>query len=219
MVVMALAAAKAIEIFLYYIVPTTGEEVLRDWSHFYSRDVMLFIVFMVTIIRFYHGDSRYLERKYLEFPLHTFNPKDYSSIIRFTNIFWLAVHAILFYYLAASQRDFPLYFSIFGGLLLFNAVWLVITYILTPNKENLKYPLYWAVNNIIHVGFLIGLYFGTNELEASYSYIIFSTLAISNSFIDYLTAWPYYFPKIVEATQEPPTTEPRSSTEGKNASY
>ncbi|MFC1983555.1 hypothetical protein ACFLVO_00855 [Chloroflexota bacterium] len=203
-IVMGFAVKKAIETFIYYIEPSTGAEVLRDWQHFYLKDVMLFIIFILTMVRFYHGDSRYLDRTYLESQLRTFNPKTYSARNRFCDFCLLLIHAILFYSLAAHQRNFPIFFCIYGSLLLFNAVWLGIMSLRALRKEDVKYPLNWAINNVIHVCFFIALYLCTNKLEASYSYIIFFALAISNSLFDYLTTWPYYFPKIVEANQKPP---------------
>ncbi len=198
-IVMALAVEQAVETFIYYVDPTTGVEIIRDWRHFYMKDVLIFIIFIVTIVRFYHGDSRYLDRTYLESRLEGFGPRRAPSArSRFFDFYFLLCHAIIFYVLAASQRYFLYFFYVYIFLLFFNSIWLGTTYLRAPKKEDVRFPRNWAVNNIIHVYCLLSLYFLTNELASSYSHIAFFFLALSNSFFDYFTTWSYYFPRIEE---------------------
>jgi hypothetical protein len=206
-IVMALAVERAIETFIFYIDPNTGAEIVKDWQHIHLNDALLFIIFIVTIVRFYHGDSRYLDRTYLESQLRAVDPKLYSARNRFTDFYLLLIHAFLFYVLAASQRNFSLFFLTYTTLILFNSIWLGIMYLRAPNKKDVRYPRNWAINNIIHVCLFVGLYLLTNRLEASYSHIVFFTLVISNTFLDYFTTWPYYFPRVEEETQELPKPE------------
>lgn len=199
-IVMALAVEKAIETFIYCIDPMTGAEVIRDLQNFYIRDFLLFITFIFTIVRFYHGDCRYIDMTYLESWFKASDPESAPSPrSRFFDFYLLVLHAILFYALAASQRYFFYFFNIYASLLLINSIWLSTIYLRSSNKKNVRYPRNWAINNVVHLCFLAGLYFLTDGLAAPCAYIVFFSIAVSNSFFDYLTTWSYYFPEIKEA--------------------
>ncbi len=203
-IIMVLAVEKAVENFIYCIDPVTGNEILRDWQYLNLQDVFLFIIFITTAVRFYHGESRYLDRTYLESQLETFQAESYSARYRFFDFYLLLSHAILFYALAAFERQLVGFFYIYTALLVLNVIWLGIVCCREPIKAELRYPRRWIINNTIHACLLIILYFATNGLTAGNAYIVFFVLAMSNTFFDYFTTWPYYFPPIKgEEAREP----------------
>lgn len=187
-IVMALAVKKAVENFVYCVDPATGTQILRGWRHLYLQDILVFTTFITTIVRFYQGDSRYLDRTYLESCLDL-DPEYYFARNRFFDFYLLLFHAILFYALAASERQFLSFFYIYSTIILFNAIWLGVVYLRAPDKKRVLYPRNWSINNFFHFCLLIVLYFFTNGLKADYAYIIFFILASSNTFVDYLTTW------------------------------
>ena len=44
--IMVLATGKAIQNFIYYSEPVTGNEILRNWSDFTPQVIVLFLVFL-----------------------------------------------------------------------------------------------------------------------------------------------------------------------------
>lgn len=201
-IVMALAVAKAIEIFFYCYESDTGTETLKSVSDFSIRSLLLIFIFIFTIVRFYHGDSRFLHRVYLEIQLEKFNPKIYSFKWIIFDFYWLLWHAILFYTLAAYQSNFPYFFWIFLILLAADSIrQLGIRFFRALPEKDTQVAWKWCLNNFFHVIALILIYFFTRGLEANYSDIYFFIFALTNTLIDYYATYDYYFSPEIESAK------------------
>ncbi|MBI2953722.1 MAG: hypothetical protein HYY30_05370 [Chloroflexi bacterium] len=207
-VLMGFALKESIETFLYRI-DSTGHRFLRNLNDYDWVSVGVFLVFLVTLLRFFHGDSRYLDRKYLEMQLDDFNPNGFRSGKRFADMNMLLIHGIIFYALGVSQRDPVRFFAIYAGLLLFNSVWLVIAWRMSNERRGERgevrgakesedrFPLYWAKNNLVHFGAFVLLFFVASSSYDEWPFrLAVLALGASNCFFDYFLTWRYYFPKL-----------------------
>ncbi len=150
--------------------------------------------------RFLLGDLRYLDSRYVELQYEHFDPKRYRGVSRFVDFYSLLILGILFYALAASLSNPPMFYWIFIFILFFNSTWLCHCYYSTPandrNKPEIKNTRKWATNNIL-IGFLLFTFvFYSENLSSVCLLSIFFILANINSLIDYLLTWDTYFPKL-----------------------
>jgi hypothetical protein len=187
----------------------------RDCSTGFNASLSFIFVFVPMFIRFYFGDSRYLDEHYIEHrkwrPINEYmediNVK--ISKLRFLlDIVLLMVIGILFVFMALSIADTRIFFSITCGLLLFNIIWLTATSMLNSKQritEIIKQKRYdaphtWIVNNSMHVLCMVAVlllvpqtavFFGTNIQQ-----LVFLCLCISNSIFDVKLTRDFYLPKL-----------------------
>ncbi|HEX74099.1 MAG TPA: hypothetical protein G4N93_03000 [Dehalococcoidia bacterium] len=207
--IMVLAAGKAIQNLIYYVDPVTRNEVLRNWSDFTPQVVVLFLVFLFTMVRFYHGDTRYLDRTYLEAQLAEFDPEVHSYFDRILDFYILVFHGIIFYAMASFEREFVGFVTVYVILLYFNVAWLAVLYYRQRARirrgalgddsrqaamEVQRAAKWWIVNNMVCASLLVPLLFTTDCIKAPYSLTIFGIVAMANTIIDYLGTKYFYFP-------------------------
>ena len=63
---MSVPLIVALENVVFFTNPITGIWLLKDFNLIKIQDIFLFAVFLVTYARFYLGDLRYLDLKYLQ---------------------------------------------------------------------------------------------------------------------------------------------------------
>ena len=207
--IMVLAADKAIQNLIYYADPVTGNEVLRTWSDFTPQIVVLFIVFLFTMVRFYHGDTRYLDRTYLEAQLSEFDPKVHSYVDRILDFYILVLHGIIFYAMAAFQREFIGFATVYVILLYFNVIWLTVLYYRQGSRirkgilgaesrqaaiEVQRAAKWWITNNFVCASLLLPLLILGDHIKVAYGLVIFGIVAAANTIIDYTGTKYFYFP-------------------------
>ena len=171
--------------------------------------VVLFLVFLLTMVRFYHGDTRYLDRTYLEGQLAEFDPKVHSYLDRILDFYILVFHGIIFYAMAAYEREFVGFVTVYIILLYFNAIWLAVLYYrqrarigegaLGDDSRQAAIEVqgaakWWIVNNMICASLLLPLLFARDHMAAHWSLTIFGIVAMANTVIDYWGTRYFYFP-------------------------
>ena len=178
----------------------TGIAQIKDFRQIQLSDFLLFIVFLMLFVRFFLGDLRYLDSRYIELEIEDYNPKRHTPIHRIIDFTSLLIHGVFFYFLSATILNFPLYYKIFTGVLFFNSIWLFITYHTIQEEDRditeIKNCKTWAINNIIFVCLLVVFLLYSENLSLAYSLYVFFALATLNSIIDFLCTWDTYFLEI-----------------------
>lgn len=199
-IIMSVPLIIALENLLLSENKSTGVLQIKSFGLIQLSDLLLFIVFILMFARFFLGDLRLIDKKYLELQYEVFQPRRYKPISRFVDFFNLIIHAIFFYMLAASLLNFLMFYIIFTFILFFNAFWLITSFYLTPRMDRqiveIQNTLKWVVNNISHGLLLISYLLLFNGLTLNYSIYIFFILGVSNSIIDFIFTKETYFPKI-----------------------
>ncbi len=175
--------------------------------------------FIPIFVRFYFGDSRYLDEHYLEFRVW----KDVdifmadlraklSKTRRALDIVLLLTHGIFFVFLAKSINNPYLFVINYFFLLVLNVMWLHIIARVEAKKnkkygiereENsiINYPRIWVINNIIHIvilGGILGFQFYYSWFENSVLYWWCLVIIASNSGWDLYLTRLFYFPDLNE---------------------
>ena len=209
-VIMAVALKRAVEATFN---PPAGAEV-KTLSMFTAGEVAAFLVFLVTIARFFMGDMRHLDTTYLDPIMGTkeAGPGETRPLNRFLDFYLLLTHGIIFFYMATSIASTRYFFLFYTFLILFNTLWLVVITVLGANTvdhrsavEELKRrgavgflrtrppQTRWALNNTLFGGlFVLVLVYGS--LLSVPLLIPFVVLALGNSAVDYFLTWEFYFP-------------------------
>lgn len=197
-VVMSAPLIVALQNMIMHTNAETGIWDFRPWQEQNMTTSLLFLIFLVFFIRFFIGDLRYLDLKYLEFDQAASHIKDYSSISRFIDFISLIVHAIFFYILASAITNFTYFYQIILIILFINSIWLCLIYLKTKseNRQRLEISsaLKWVINNSICALILVVIYF----LDLSYflKFSIFLMVATVNTLADFIFSWNMYFPEI-----------------------
>jgi hypothetical protein len=219
-VVMGLSMVKAVDSLYVFLFEGNRPSIIAIGSF-----LSLFIVFLLVFIRFYFGDSRYLDEHYIEYrkwrPIEEYFkdiPVKISKKRTSLDIAMLMIFGILFVFMAKSLSHSKIFFATYFILLVFNIMWLQITIdlnikqrkTLIVQQERYDAPKIWVKNNFVHA--LLMLPFLWLKFSAVTSFIIpifkvsvqigeFSTLALlalcaMNSVIDFKLTSSYYFPNL-----------------------
>ena len=224
---------------------TTKAQISRECTaSAYSHSLvtaLLFLVFIVTWLRFLWGDNRLLDAKYVE--VLTFvddgardenNPElsnefrkhfwfiisSFRRIVLVFDILFVIFHGIIFLLLAKNINNHDVFVLLYLFLLLFNALWLMLSWMASRRKyydfwksyinqdrigevTALKGPWRWAINNLVHAIILMLIlinlrYFLVFQDDQYWFYASISSAAIffSNCLLDFLLTWSVYFPRV-----------------------
>ena len=212
-VVMGLAMVKAVDtLYGLLFVSREGEPLV----------LLLFtFAFLPTFIRFYFGDSRYLDAHYIEHrkwrPVAEYlvdTQKKISTVRMLLDITLLMVIGIAFVFMALSLSRPDIFYSTYLALLLFDVLWLVGAQRLDKNQrktpivvaeQDKNAPRFWVRNNLIRaIPFMMPCLFWyfsyppvqIDLLRMSVQQVILIALCITNSYFDIQFVKGYYFPKL-----------------------
>jgi hypothetical protein len=165
--------------------------------------------FVVTLIPYYHGTLRHLDRYHR--PPRPAPAHRGALLVDFGFIF---LQGCLFFALAkhiAQPRDFG---AILWVLLFSNVAWLVVTRLVffrevssvreawrrmreSPLPDH-RVPRHWLLNNLVFIGLLaVGLWGARPETGCADAVVaaLVAPLCLFRTWRDYQTAWPFYFPE------------------------
>lgn len=173
----------------------------------------LFVVFLVTVIPFFHGALRHMDDAYLD----ESSPMPRNGAL-FADFALLCIEGCLLLALATSVGAPRRFLGIWIMLLGLDACWAVGTHLVfsveagrrltvlrglvTARANLVTAHLEWAV---INVGTLlvVALYFAGTSTFAffdsdDFTVVFTLVLGIARTTIDYVTSWNFYFPPIAE---------------------
>jgi hypothetical protein len=198
-IIMSAPLILAMQILLIRQNTITGYLRFKNISDFTIYDFVLFVVYLLFYTRFFLGDLRYLDLKYLEGQSSDAYLDRYSPFSRFIDFFSLIIHAIFFYVLAASISNFHYFYFVSTAILIFNSAWLLFIYAFTDrdnyDRLEVKSSVGWCINNLITAAILLILsVYGNFNSKTLLFY--FAAIFIVNTVIDFSSAWKLYFPRI-----------------------
>lgn len=201
-IIMSAPLILAMEILVTQQNAITGVLQFKDFSLVNWTDVVMFFVFLSLYIRFFLGDLRYLDMKYLEKQNADTFMKRYHPFSRMLEFFADILHAVSFYVLAAAITDFHLFYIVIVFLLVLNALWLFITHLTSDrfdsSRTESKSSMIWMINNAATAFVLLicERYFA--DANQSFLLISFVVIMVINSIVDFFFSRHLYFPKIEE---------------------
>jgi hypothetical protein len=209
-VVMGLAMVKAVDTLYSILFDEIGTEKM-------VATLIFSCAFLPTFIRFFFGDSRYLDEHYIELrkwrPIDEYlaeTPKKISKGRIVLDIGSLLIIGLLFVFMARSLSHPAIFFASYWALLLFNIVWLTITLRLAVDQvqtksvlqERYRAPRLWIKNNLWHMILMGPCLFVMLRTPDSLSWKTLSmeflliALCVSNSTFDFGRTGYYYFPSL-----------------------
>jgi hypothetical protein len=146
------------------------------------RDIPELLALIVTVIPFYHGMNRHLERSYLE---RDAGPRHSALLLDFLAFF---VEAFILLAAAWSVRRGIQCFLFLGMLLFVDVVWGWICHLIhyVGGKSTV---LRWVAVNIVFIGA------GVLIWRAFHETWLLGILAVFRSIADYWSGWEFYFPR------------------------
>ena len=198
-IIMSAPLIMAMEILLVQQNPVNGFLQLKNISDFSLKDIFLFVIYLLLYTRFFLGDLRYFDLKYLEGQSSDAYLDRYSPFSRFVDFFSIIIHAISFYILAAAISNFQYFYYIATAILIFNSAWFLFMYAFTDrdnyDRLEVKSSMGWCINNIITATILMILSINGN-FSSRKLLLYFAVIFVLNSAIDFISAWKLYFPSI-----------------------
>lgn len=147
-----------------------------------------FLTFVVTIVPFFHGMNRHLDRCYLS---QNSNPIEGALLFDFFVFFMEAM--VLFSFAGTLSSGSLQCFLILAILLFFDSLWSIISYWIHYKKFT-RGPIVWCIINVITIVLLIFLYFH-QYFQPEIKPWLFFIIAFCRTVSDYYFCWPFYFPE------------------------
>jgi hypothetical protein len=184
-VIIALAIAQAIQNLLKSPGSTTVDLSLRQ----VSAGLPAFIAFLVTLVPFWQGMNRHLDRCYLE---KTAGVRQRVLLLDFAVFF---VEAIFLFAAGWSIKSDIKTFYWLGGLLGVDTVWSVAShYIHFPGTKS--HSVKWAAINVCAIVIAIFVV----EYPFQHKEFVLMVIAVGRSIADYVLCGDFYFPSTSNAS-------------------
>ncbi len=181
-VIVALAIGKAIQ--ATFIDTSTG---LFKFDSSLFNYLPAFLTFVVTIVPFYHGMNRHLDKCYIE---NTERHVEGALLFDFLVFFFEA--SILFSF-STSIKSGLQSFLVLGVLLLVDIFWALISHWIHYRKFKPS-VVRWSLINSGAIALGVFIYLNTSYTQGSKAFLLF-VIAIIRSALDYGFLWRFYFPK------------------------
>jgi hypothetical protein len=193
-VVVALALGQAIR----GLVTSPRADTLATFSEVLAR-IPPFGAFLVTLVPFFHGMNRHLDRCYLDRSIAF--PRWGAFLFDFCVFF---VQSSLLFLIALSLSDPPRAFLFVGLLLFLDVLWGLTSHAINPSPG--EHPLRWAVVNIVTLPVGVMLTVLSVVPDGARPWILFG-LTCARTIVDYKVSWPFYFPGGDEPVERKSTAE------------
>jgi hypothetical protein len=181
----------------------TNSIIQREIKDIRMESVIIFVLSVITMIRFYHGNFRHLDVTY---SFYNYKVDSISQSVKqhpreekvSLDFFFILIESLILGLMSFYQR-IPLYFFLtFIILLIVDVFWFFLASQLTESKEVFKHQRYWTISNFITIiALLFALLFMNSQLvnlgENIMIYVL-SFIIFANSFLDYKFNWTFYFP-------------------------
>jgi len=143
------------------------------------------IAFVVTLVPFWHGMNRHLDRCYLERP----GAIKYRALLFDFSVFFL--EAGLLFLAGWSLRFYLVTFYSIGSVLLLDTIWGFISHGIHFDGKK-SHAKTWAIINLIAGVFSLIVVF-VSPVNAAAWLLMF--IAIGRTIADYKCGWEFYFPE------------------------
>lgn len=201
-IIMSAPLILAMEILVTQQNAITGVLQFKDFSLINWTDAVMLFIFLSLYIRFFLGDLRFLDMKYLEKQSSDTFMKHYHPFSRMMEFFADILHAIFFYILAATITDFHLFYMVIVFLLLLNALWLFVGHLTSDRFDSdrieLRSRMIWMINNAATAFVLLICDRYIGNTDSNLLLILFVAIMVINSLVDFYLSRHLYFPKIEE---------------------
>lgn len=190
-IISGLAATNAV----LQLMVTTARGGIYGVDRLRPTSVLLFLVTVVSLFRFYHGNVRHLDEEYSGRigKAHVYLPKTQGSkrvAADFSVIFTEAMILTSLSFLLRNPRQYVL---VFTALLFLDAVWFFLVY----NSDEPR-SKWWARNNLIFSAIFAVMAivsFAVPEVVLREAFVVlFASLALINAGFDVLNQFKFYFP-------------------------
>jgi hypothetical protein len=177
---------------------------LRNPKTFGWQEILDFLLLLVGLVRFYHGNVRFLDEEYIIAP----NRGGLNSTLRMKQIPFDFVIMLVIALLFAALGFFiqiPKYFlSIYVLIIFIDFVWLFITYRIISGSDTgiaIKTKgtgLNWLHNNGVHVLLFVLAWFVCGYWLGNYEalFVVMTVLLFSNALFDFIRTSRLYFPPV-----------------------
>jgi len=207
LIVMGLAVVNAIKVYANLLDPSAITSPLNLVNMFISEHTVVFVSFVLVFVRFYFGDSRYLDLSYEETQYRRGlrnEVKKYSGIKRFFDIMLLLNHGTFFYFMSFHMGNATYYIYFFVILMVVNVFWLMLQVLAGINAleqdndpliggvKSFQPMLVWTINNLVFALAITYVTFATTGSNIAWAL----ALSILNSLIDLAATWKFYFPPL-----------------------
>lgn len=185
-VAVGVALVKAMEVFVGGKAIAGGQSnVWANWGALWA--------FVATLVPFYHGAMRHLDKTYIE---------DQGAFVRrgalLSDFLLLFIEAGILLGMALHLAELERFVLWLAVLLVFDSVWGVVVLIILTTKPRGWPEFKWAIVNVptalaLGAVLLVADRIGTTQ-DSTVLIVMAPSLAIIRTVIDYAWSWSFYFP-------------------------
>jgi hypothetical protein len=156
---------------------------------------LLCIAFLSTLLPFYHGALRHLDVTYVEIAPSQGEPKAGAFLADFVILF---VESCLFIVLAVKITEPVTFTLVFGGLMLFDAIWGFLAHLAFSGPKKGKQELTWAKINFVTLLVIFAFLYTEGLLDnlkapvqpLTVALVLF-VIALARTVVDYWFSWAH----------------------------
>jgi len=182
------------------------------------QEIIIFILLILNIVRFYHGNMRLLDDSYLLKESTYLKTGECELDDRVNYIFWdyfvILLTGIMFAFMSFFLSSYLDFFLIFITILIIDVAWYFFT-----NKDTLDSKIktqrkFWTLNNVAHLFILIPLItvslIASDEIMINIQnrislFYVLTFLTFTNAIADFYVSWEFYFPSKCKDEEEKET--------------
>lgn len=184
---------------------TYGTIIRPEQLTYMIEETSLFVLLIVNIVRFYHGNIRLLDDAYLIDEKHFIDTGRSNAVTRRNllplDFFFVFVIAFLFAILSFFTAFPQVFIAVFSIILVVDVIWFITSWSKPHDDKTVDQQKKWMLNNLI---LLIALFliFSLVGPATTTSGFWFLAGAISlNTIADFYISRPLYFPFIAQSAR------------------
>jgi len=185
---------------LVQLITPTSTTAIPSLQSISTQTLLLFLLLVLNIIRFYHGNMRHLDTTYTaELGKGSSGDLRLSGRNRLAvDFFVIFLQSLIFATLSFLFRTPTEFFFLFAMLLVVDVVWFLSAYQLTTDRKAFEHQRRWTLNNTVAViALLVFIGIGTNFTPSAYVYTLSAIIAL-NTLVDFYISWEFYFPTYLQ---------------------
>jgi hypothetical protein len=157
--------------------------------------VLMFLSLLFTTIPFYHGANRYLDMAYVT------GERETNSRALMVDFVMLFVQGLSLFIAAMLIGNEEYFYTTLSGILILDVIWVGITKLseLNPSKDKSHYIEWATINCVAAVLILASVWSKMWKTEFAMQIALTATCLL-RSIVDYIRAWPFYYPPDPAAT-------------------
>lgn len=180
------------------IITVLSKSGMQSIANLSIDSIFLFVIFLLNVIRFHHGNIRHLDTTYKKDlgKAHVTHKPVGSSGKTALDFFVILIQSVIFAWMSFLLKIPLEFFGLFAVVIAIDILWYLAIHGMVTDKKSFSHQKKWTINNVVSLFFLIALFLGVNKIGTMAFIYASAIVAGGNALVDFWISWPFYFPKM-----------------------